>query len=132
MLDDLDLRQLLDLAPVAVLLLQRADGSRPLPVIRFANRAFVGLTGRGPEGLAGRSLRALRNVIEPDEAFAGLVTAALTGEPFGGRLRLRTAAGATMTGDVRGQALSRQPDLYALWVEIAPARAAAASTPSGC
>jgi diguanylate cyclase (GGDEF)-like protein/PAS domain S-box-containing protein len=127
LLDDLDLRQLLDLAPAAMLLLQRADGLRPMPVVRFANRAFVELTGRGVDGLAGRSLRALRGVIEPDESFAGLVTAALMGEPYGGRLQLRTAAGATTIGAVRGQALSRQPDLYAVWVEPAPEMGAASA-----
>ncbi len=103
-----------------MLLLQRADGQRSLPVVRFANRAFGELTGRKLDGLAGRSLRALRSVIEPDESFAGLVTATLTGEPFGGRLRLRTAAGVTMSALARGQALSRDTDQYAVWVEIAP------------
>ena len=69
-------------------------------------------------------------MIEPDETFAGLVTATLTGEPFGGRLRLRTAAGATMAAMARGQALSREPDHYAVWVEIAPETSVASAQAS--
>ena len=44
------------------------------------------------------------------------MTAALDGEPFGGRLRLRTAAGANDDRHGTGQALSREPDHYAVWL----------------
>ena len=77
--DDLELRLLLDLAPAAMVLLQRADRSRPAPTMSFVNRAFCEFAGLGAETLTGRSLRVLRSVVEPDGAFADLLTAAFTG-----------------------------------------------------
>ena len=118
--EELDLRLLLDLAPTAVVLLQRADRSRPAPTIRLVNRAFAELIGLTAESLAGRSMRVLAGLVESDDTFAGLRTAALTGEPFTGRLRLRGAAGPVLVA-ARGYALPQPPDYYALWLQIEPA-----------
>ena len=125
--DDLELRLLLDLAPAAMVLLQRADRSRPAPTISFANRAFCDLAGLSTETLIGRSLRVLRSVVEPDGAFADLLTAAITGAPFAGRLRLRAGAGPAVAAMARGQGLEQRPDHYAVWLD----REAAEETSTG-
>ncbi len=114
MLEDQDLRLLLDGAPAALLLLQRADATRPAPTIRLANRGFAALTGLAVEALTGRSLGILRSVIEADEDFARLLTATLAGEVFAGRLRLRPLSGPPLTVSARGQSLQQAPDSYAI------------------
>ena len=50
-----------------------------------------------------------------------LLTAAVTGEPFTGRLRLRSADGPALVAGARGHALPQRPDHYALWLQIEPA-----------
>jgi PAS domain-containing protein len=137
LLDDLDLRLLLDLAPSPVVLLQQADRSRPAPTITLVNRAFTEVAGLGVEALVGRSLRMLGNALEIDESFATLLTAAATGEPFAGRLNLRTAAGQALAVGARGQALPHRPDRYAIWLQVEPPSRPSAcglgpATPSGC
>ena len=122
MTDNSDLRQLLDLAPTPVMLLQRSDPSRPGPTVRMINRAFTELTGLSAEALTGRSLRALALLVEDDAAFAGLMTAVLTAEPFAGGLRLRDANGQAVATQARGQPLASGPDCYAMW--LLPAAAA--------
>ena len=117
MLDDQDLRLLLDLAPAAIALVQRADRARPAPTISLVNRAFCELTGLTAEALIGRSLRVLRSVVEPDGIFADLLSAAITGEPFVGRLRLRSSTGAAVAAVVKGQTLGQRPDNYAIWLD---------------
>ena len=125
---------MLDLAPSAAVVLHRADRSRPAPVIRLINRTFAEVTGVAVEALAGRSLRALRGVLEADEPFAQLTAAALVGEPFTGRLRLRTAGGQTVAVTARAQSLAQRPGDYAVWLDAAvpsvavPARCAPGDT----
>jgi diguanylate cyclase (GGDEF)-like protein/PAS domain S-box-containing protein len=116
LLDDPDLRQFLDLAPAAVILLERVDRARPAPTIRLVNRAFADATGLAADVLAGRSLRALRSVIEPDEPFAALLGAAVAGEPFAGRLRLRAPTGQAVPVAARAQPLA--PESYAVWLDL--------------
>ncbi|MFL5333924.1 MAG: diguanylate cyclase domain-containing protein, partial [Geminicoccaceae bacterium] len=123
MLDDLDLRLLLDLAPAGMVLLQRADRSRPAPTVGLVNQAFCELTGLAADALVGRSLRVLRSVLEPDEMFADLLTAAITGEPFAGRLRIRSPAGPVVAALARGQALGQRPETYAVWLDAEKAEA---------
>lgn len=132
--EDPDLRLLIDLAPAAALLLRRADHDRPWPVIRLVNRAFAELTGFAAEAAAGRSLRALRGVFEADEPFAQLTGAAAAGEPFEGRLRLRTAGGQTLAVAARARAWGPGAAHYAVWLDatvapvVAPARCAPGDT----
>ena len=116
-----ELRLLLDLAPTAVVLLQRADRSRPAPTVQLVNRAFTELTGLAPEALAGRSMRILAGAIESDDAFASMLAAAAAGEPFTGALRLRSPSGSSLLVRVRGHALPQRPDHYALWLPVEPA-----------
>ncbi len=120
MLEDQDLRLLLDIAPAAVLVVQRADPARPAPTIRFANRGFAALSGLAVEALTGRSLGMLRSVIAADEDFAQLLSASLAGEPFTGRLRLRPMSGPPLVVAARGQVMGRDPDQYAIWLEAGP------------
>ncbi len=103
------------------MLLQRSDGSRPGPTIRMVNRAFCELTGLAAEGLSGRSMRVLAALVEDDGSFAALLTAALTGEPFAGTLRLRDQRGETLTASVAGHGLAHRADHYALWLQTQPA-----------
>jgi diguanylate cyclase (GGDEF)-like protein/PAS domain S-box-containing protein len=128
--EDSDLRQLVDLAPTAVMLLQRSDGSRPGPTVRMVNRAFVELTGRVAEPWSGRSMRVLAALVEDDGTFAGLLTAALTGEPFRGLLRIRDGRGQVLAVDVTGYSLVGRTDCYALWLRSAPAVAGAPQRPA--
>ena len=130
MTDHSDLRQLLDLAPTAVILLQRSDPSRPGPTIRMVNPAFTELTGLAAEALTGRSLRALALLVEDETAFAGLMAAVLTAEPFARELRLRDAHGQALAAQVRGQPLASGADGYAMWLlpVVAAARAAGRTT----
>ena len=130
MLDDSDLRSFLDLAPAPVLLLHRADRARPAPVITLVNRAFAELTGILPEALSGRSLRALRTIIDPGEPFLALLAAAVTGEPFAGQLKLRTAAGKLIQVQARARALPAQAERYVVWLDILPCNGAAAGRPA--
>jgi diguanylate cyclase (GGDEF)-like protein/PAS domain S-box-containing protein len=118
LLDDPELRLFLDLAPAAVILLQRVDRARPAPVVRLVNRAFAEASGLAADTLIGRSMRVLRGVIEPDEPFSELLGAAVTGEDFTGRLRLRGASGQTAPVAVRARALP--PDSYAICLELGP------------
>ena len=120
LLEDQDLRLLLDGAPAAVLILQRADPGRPAPTIRFANRAFAVLTGLAVDALSGRSLGMLRSVVEANEAFAQLLAASLAGEAFAERLRLRPLAGPPLAVAARGQALRPDAGHYAIWLEAGP------------
>ena len=129
MLDNPDLRLLLDLAPSPLLLLQRVDRSRPAPTIRLVNRALFQLVGPGAEALTNRSLRSLAALIEPDAEFAALLAAASRGEPFSGSIRLRNGAGAgSLT--IHGAPLASREDYYALWL-CPPAPHGERPTPSG-
>jgi PAS domain S-box-containing protein len=122
LLDDPDFRSLLDLSPAAAIVLQ-AERARPAPTIRLVNRAFAELAGLAPDALIGRSLRTLRSIVEPGEPFAALVDAARTGEPYAGRLRLRTPAGQTQAVAVRAQAMAQHPDRYVVWIDTGPVAA---------
>ncbi|MFO1050470.1 MAG: EAL domain-containing protein [Geminicoccaceae bacterium] len=115
MLDDPDLRLLLDLAPSPLLLLQRVDRSRPAPTIRLVNRALFQLVGPGAETLANRSLRSLAALLEPDAEFVAMLAAAARGEPFSGSIRLRNDAGsASLTA--HGAPLASREGYYTLWL----------------
>ncbi len=120
MLDDPDLRLLLDLAPSALLLLQRGDRSRPAPTIRLINRAFAELVGASGEALIGRSLRTLAALVEADGELALLLASATTGEPFAGRLRFRAGERRSVGATVRGASLPERPDHYAVWLQTGP------------
>ena len=120
MLDDPDLRLLLDLAPSALLLLQRGDRSRPAPTIRLINRAFAELVGASGEALIGRSLRTLAALVEADGELALLLASATTGEPFAGRLRFRAGERRSVGATVRGASLLERPDHYAVWLQTGP------------
>ena len=116
----------MDLAPgAALLLLERAERGRPAPVVRMVNRAFAELTGLAAESVAGRSLRALRGVLEGDAAFAELAAAAQVGAPYAGRLRLRVGDGRAVAAGAR--APDGRPELYLVWLE--PQRALGAAPP---
>jgi PAS domain-containing protein len=132
LLEESDLRLLIDLAPTAVLLLRRGDRNRPAPVVQLTNRAFTELAGIAPEAVAGRSLRTLRSLFEGDETFARLTTAAQVGEPFVGRLRLRMATGRTMTLGVRAQGLRQRPEHYAQRQSFWPLATSILASPPEC
>jgi hypothetical protein len=120
-------RLLLDSAPAALLVLRRAGPFRRSPTVGLANRAFGELAGVVAEALAGRGVRALRDIVEPDGRFADLLAAAKAGEPFAGQLGLRAANGRLLAVDARGQEMPPgvQPGGHAVW--LAPSRGAAAS-----
>ncbi len=124
---------LLDSAPAALLLLRRAGPFRRSPTIGVANRAFGELAGVAAEALAGRGVRALRDVVEPDGRFADLLAAAEAGEPFAGQLGLRAGGGRVLNVDARGQEvpLGEQPEGYAVWLAPGPAAPSAGAATEG-
>jgi diguanylate cyclase (GGDEF)-like protein/PAS domain S-box-containing protein len=128
--EDSDLRQLLDLAPTAVMLLQRSDGSRPGPTVRMVNRAFTEVTGLAAEALSGRSMRALAALVEDDGSFAGLLTAAQTGEPYRSVLRLRDGQGQVVAAAATGHAMADRADHYAIWLQPSSVPAAPQQRPA--
>ena len=123
MLDDPDLRLLLDLAPAAALLVQRVAGERPGALIRLANPAFTTLTGLAGEAVLGRGLLALRGAVDEGQNLLALLEAVRAAQPFAGRLRLRAASGAEI--ELRARPLVGRPDLSLVWL----ARVETASTP---
>jgi diguanylate cyclase (GGDEF)-like protein/PAS domain S-box-containing protein len=118
--DDPELRQLLDRAPTAVVLLRRAEGLRPGPTILFANRAFAELTGIAIETLSGRSLRVLAPLLPESAAFAEVLGAARAGDAFESNLRVRDGQGRDRPMVVVGQPLPRRTNHYALWLQPKP------------
>ncbi|MGD9508384.1 MAG: EAL domain-containing protein [Geminicoccaceae bacterium] len=119
MLDDPDLRLVLDLTPSALLLLRRAEQGRSAPTIHSLNRAFVELAGPAAETLIDRSLYTLATLFETDDEFAVMLAAAAAGEPFTARLRSRTPAEPRLV-EARGAPLAQRRDRYGIWLQSEP------------
>ena len=116
LLDDPDLRLVLDLAPAALLLLRRLDRVRPAPTIHSFNRAFAEWAGPAAGASAGRSLRTLASLFDTDADFAAMLAAAAAGEALTVRLRLRAGAKGRVVA-AHGAPLAQRPDHYAIWLQ---------------
>ena len=73
-------------------MLGHADASRPAPVVAFANRAFLTLTGLGREAIVGRTARTLRNLLRPRPVLDDLLRAVASGERFEAKVELTRRA----------------------------------------
>ena len=118
--DDPDLRPLLDLAPTALVLLQRFRDTKTGPVIVLVNRAFTQLTGLAADSVVGRSVRILSPLVGDGAAFATLVHAIGAGEELEQDLILRDRPDQIGRFIAKGRPLDWPSDRYALWLAPAP------------
>ena len=118
--DDPDLAALLDLAGEPALVLRHADASRPAPVVAFANRAFLRLTGVGREAIVGRTARTLRSLLRPRPVLDGLLRATASGERFEARVELTDNRGRPVPLMLTGTRLPQRSELYLVWLPAPP------------